>query len=368
MRQRCITGCKSYSAPAPSEEQAETRPSPPDAGRQPLGAGAQPADAGITPAASDLRPPDAGELTEDAGIKAPTRAPAFRIAGANPPRDPYRIIHVAWTMDDGPTPATPKMKTVMGGRPTTWFIMCNQLGTGAKLKANLAELQALQATGHEIAIHSAHPTAARVSWFPVKVAGAVPLAYDSVQAFIADLADFTELLKQHGITPTFVRMPGGEITEVSAYLRAQGVADSETRNRLARKILRQESVAGESAGVENVAADYDAIRAALDVLGLKLWGGSSGGPTISFQSWEAESSASGLTDNVTTFFKRLVNEFATERRERSLIVLAHDTNEGNAKEVQKDIREMEGYPDANGVQIRYHTLSGLLTQVRGVAP
>jgi hypothetical protein len=129
MRQRCIAGCKSYSSPSPSKEHAgETLASPPDAGRQTLDANARPADAGVKPADSDLRPPDAGELTEDAGIKAPTRAPAFRIAGANPPRDPYRIIHVSWTMDDGPTPATPKMKTVMGGRPTTWFIMRTSSG------------------------------------------------------------------------------------------------------------------------------------------------------------------------------------------------------------------------------------------------
>jgi hypothetical protein len=271
-------------------------------------------------------------------------------------------------MDDGPTAATPKMKSVMGDKPTTWFIMRNQLGTGATQKTNLAELQALEAKGHEIAIHSAHPTAAHVSWFPVKVASSVPLAYASVKDFITDLTDFTTLLKTNGINPKFVRMPGGEISEVSAYLKAQGVADEKTRSALARKILKQESVAGESAGVRKVAADYDAIRAALDGLGLKLWGGSAAGPMISFQSWEAESSASGLTDNVTAMFKKLVDDFATTKRERSLIVLAHDTNEANAKEVEKDVQEMEAYAASNGVQIQYHTMSSLFTKVRGTAP
>jgi hypothetical protein len=378
MRQRCILGCKSSSAPpGPEQHAGETGAAPP---KGPADAGAATGDSGATPDAGTPTPdagtqpadpghePAPGELTEDEGTKPPTKAPAVKIAGADPPKDPYRIIHLSWTMDDGPTAATPKMKSVMGDKPTTWFIMRNQLGTGATQKTNLAELQALEAKGHEIAIHSAHPTAAHVSWFPVKVASSVPLAYASVKDFVTDLTDFTTLLKTNGINPKFVRMPGGEISEVSAYLKAQGVADEKTRSALARKILKQESVAGESAGVRKVAADYDAIRAALDGLGLKLWGGSAAGPMISFQSWEAESSASGLTDNVTAMFKKLVDDFATTKRERSLIVLAHDTNEANAKEVEKDVQEMEAYAASNGVQIQYHTMSSLFTKVRGTAP
>lgn len=364
MRQRCILGCKSSTAP-PEQNAAETAAgpapkSPADAGTAAPDAGTQPADAGAAP--------DAGELTEDEGTKSPTKAPAVKIAGADPPKDPYRIIHLSWTMDDGPTAATPKMKSVMGDKPTTWFIMRNQLGTGATQTSNLAELQALEAKGHEIAIHSAHPTMAHVSWFPVRVASSVPLAYASVKDFITDLTDFTALLKTNKITPKFVRMPGGEITEVSAYLKAEGVSDENKRRELARKILKQESVAGESAGVRKVAADYDAIRTALDGLGLKLWGGSAAGPMISFQSWEAESSGSGLTDNVTDLFKKLVDQFATTKRERSLIVLAHDTNEANAREVEKDVKEMEAYAASNGVQIQYHTMTSLFTKVRGTAP
>jgi hypothetical protein len=367
MRQRCILGCKSSSAP-PAEQHAGDTGTGTAAGEAGKPAGATVPDAGTETPESGAEPPAAGEVTEDAGTKAPAKSPAVKIAGAATPTDPYRVIHVSWTMDDGPTAATPKMKSVMGDKPTTWFIMRNQLGTGATQTANLAELAALQAKGHEIAIHSAHPTAAHVSWFPVKVASSVPLAYASVQDFIKDLTDFNKLLTASGVTPKFVRMPGGEITEVSAYLKAQGVTDEKTRSALARKILKQESVAGESAGVQKVAADYDAIRAALDTLGLRLWGGSAAGPMISFQSWEAESSGTGLTDNVTAVFKKLVDDFATTKRERSLIVLAHDTNEANAKEVEKDVKEMEAYAATHGVQIQYHTMTSLFTKVRGFAP
>lgn len=368
MRQRCVFGCTCSG----DEEEAGT---PPPAGTMTAPLVEHAEDAGPKPAGTEIPGTESGKGvdTGDAGTETgeaekAAAAAAVRIAGAATPTDPYRIIHVAWTMDDGPTPATPQMKATIADRPTTWFIMRNQLGTGTDETRNLNDLKDLQAKGHEIAIHSSHPTQAHVAWFPVEVAPAVPKAYATVAEAMAHLTEFVKLLKDNGIQPKFVRMPGGEITEVSAYLKDKGVSDAKQRSELGRKILKQESVSAEAAGVQEVAADYNTIRATLDALGLKLWGGSAAGPMISAQSWEAESSGSGLADNVTEQFKKVVDAFGTVKRERSLIVLAHDTNEANAKEVAKDVKEMEDYAAANGVQIQYHTMSSLFQKVRGYAP
>jgi peptidoglycan/xylan/chitin deacetylase (PgdA/CDA1 family) len=392
MRQRCACTCQADEEPldagapvagvpdsaAPAPGSAQTA----DTGAPPAGVAESPqgdtgtlesperhaGDTGPTP------PADTSDTGGDAGQDAESDTGLAQdladgsVAGASEPGEPYKVIHVAWTLDDGPTAETPAMRKALGAMPATWYIMRNQLGTGETLAAKLKELKAIQDSGSEIAIHSAHPTQAHVAWFPVQVAGAVPKAYETVQEFIADLTAFRNLLTQNGIAVKFVRFPGGAYTEVFRYLESQGVADETERKVLTKKILRQESVADQAEGVRKVATDYDAIRTALDSLGLKIWDGSTAGPLLSFQSWEAESSGTGLTDNVTEKFKKLVDDFAKAKRERSLLVLAHDTHGKNAAEVQKDIAEMESYAATNGVQIRYHTNSSLFAKVRGVPP
>ena len=289
-------------------------------------------------------------------------------AGAVPPSAPYQVIHLAWTFDDGPTAQTRPMRTALGDRPATWFVMRDRLGTGATEAAALTTLAARQAEGDEIAIHSSHPTQSHVSWFPVHVAAAVPKAYSSIADLISDLTTFTLLLHHEGIVPKFVRMPGGEFTEVVAYLKSKGVP-SQRRATLAQRILRQEPVDSEAPGVREVAADYNLIRDSLDALGLRIWGGSAAGPMLTTQSWEAESSGTGLTDNATDKFQRLADAFDHGvQRQRSLILLAHDTAAKNVARVTQAVAQMESYATPRGVQVQYHTKSSLFGAVRGFAP
>jgi hypothetical protein len=378
MRQRCLFGCKSDDGKGEGRDAGEPLPGgvpePPEPTPEPKPEPEAPEGGTTGPPeqAQQAEPEEPAETeapdTAAAGQASPAALGAVRVAGAATPDEPYKVIRLAWTMDDGPTPATSEMKKKLGDIPTTWFIMRNQLGSGATQTTNLNDLKDLEAKGHEIAIHSSHPDQAHVSWFPVKVAAEVPKAYNDVSEATAHLTEFTKLLRDNGLHPKFVRLPGGLASELSAYLKAKGVADEALRDTLVRKIARQESVAGESEGVRKVAADYDTIRTTLDTLKLNLWGGSASGPTISALSWEAESSGSGLTDNVTDKFKGLVDEFSSVHRVRWLIVLAHDTNDANAKEVKADVDTMEAYAAANGVQIRYYTVAGLWQQVRGSAP
>lgn len=278
----------------------------------------------------------------------------------------FRRIHLAWTFDDGPTVATPAMVEAMGHRPATWFIMRDRLAAGAGDAAHRAILQGLVAAGHEIAIHSSHPSETHVAWFPVKVASAVPRAYDSMGELFVHLESFTAWLSANGLPPKFVRLPGGEISEVMAYLATQGVP--KPRAALAQRILRQEDTSNESPGVRRVARDYDALRSKLDELELKVWGGSAAGPLLRSQSWEAESSGGALTNDAWPKFRGLVAAFSTVKRERSLIILAHDTTRKNAEQVARDIAAMEEHAAANDVEIVYHTKSSLYRKVRGVAP
>jgi len=290
------------------------------------------------------------------------------IAGANPPAAPYRVIHLAWTFDDGPTSQTSPMKAALGDRPATWFVMRDRLGSGAAEDAALQALVARQSDGDEIAIHSSHPTLSHVAWFPVHVASSVPLAYTSIADLIADLNAFTLRLRNAGVVPKFVRMPGGEITEVAAYLKSKGVPKQRLIT-LAQRILRQEPVDAEAPGVRNVADDYDLVRATLEVLGLWIWGGSAIGPLLSSQSWEAESSGTGLTDDATDKFKRLTDAFDHGvKKQRSLILLAHDTAAKNVARITLAIQQMEAYAVQRGVQIQYHTKSSLFEVVRGFVP
>jgi hypothetical protein len=86
------------------------------------------------------------------------------------------------------------------------------------------------------------------------------------------------------------------------------------------------------------------------------------------QSWEAESSGRGLTDDVTDRFTGLVNAFGSVHRSRSLIVLAHDNTQVDVVEVGRDVLAMETYADRHGVRVEYYGLSDLFRVVRGEEP
>ncbi|HSJ56103.1 MAG TPA: DUF4157 domain-containing protein, partial [Anaerolineae bacterium] len=136
----------------------------------------------------------------------------MRVGGSTNPSNPYRVIRIAWTLDDGPTAFTSGMQRALGSRPGTWFIMRNRLGAGQTLQASLRNLAQLQSQGQEIAIHSMHPDRGHGAWFPARVSDGVPQVYQSVNDAIADLNDFVTLLRGAGITVRFVRLPGGLIS------------------------------------------------------------------------------------------------------------------------------------------------------------
>lgn len=299
---------------------------------------------------------------------APAEPVPLHVAGREQPDQPYKIIRLGWTLDDGPTEFTGSMRQSLGPRGGTWFIQRSQLGQGDELQrrlTNLVELQNQQQ--NEIAIHSMHPTVNHGSWFPVNVSIHVSKVYDSIEQAMQHLTDFVGLLRGAGLAIHFVRLPGGLITEMNAYLGSVGV-EASRQNSIADQIIRGENISGSAPAALPVQRDYQIMQSTLSQLGLYLWGGGSGSQITQRQSWEAESSGSGLTDDVTARFNRLVDAFSNVHRPRSMIVLAHDNNRVNAEEVARDIRSMETYAENHGVRVEYYTLSSLFRVVRGVEP
>jgi hypothetical protein len=347
-----------------------------------------PSDAGVGETHDTQVDADGGTTLADSASQADTAAGRTsqtqstlpqpqRIAGVQNPNPTHKIIRLAWTFDDGPAPiVTPQMQNILtrstGNRvPATWFIQRSQLGTGARLTQNLQQLTTLQNQFHdEIAIHSAHPSKLHVSWFPVHVSSGVLSAYTTVQGFITDLTTFTALLRTNNINVSFVRMPGGEITEISAYLRHLNVPNA---NAIARLILTQSTLpAGLPSGARTVQNDFNTVMKALNILNLLLWGGSAQGPMIRAQSWEAESSGTGLTNDVITKFQSLLSSFNSTASPRtspaSLIILAHDTLQPNVPMVNTQMTQMESLAQSNGVRIEYYTVRDLFQIVRGNIP
>jgi hypothetical protein len=310
------------------------------------------------------------QLAERSEETPPPSAPTpLHVAGCADPDPSYKIIRIAWTLDDGPTVFTEGMRQILGERGGTWFIMRGLLGEGDVLQRRLQNLVELQERQHnEIAIHSMHPTQDHGAWFPVRVSQGVPHVYDSTAQAMQDLTDFVGLLRGAGLTIHFVRLPGGLISEVLAYLESVGVQGSQRRS-IADRIIQGEDVTGDAPDARPVQEDYQTLQSTLSTLGLHLWGGGGAGtPLTQEQSWEAESSGRGLTDDVTDRFTGLVNAFGSVHRSRSLIVLAHDNTQVDVVEVGRDVLAMETYADRHGVRVEYYGLSDLFRVVRGEEP
>jgi peptidoglycan/xylan/chitin deacetylase (PgdA/CDA1 family) len=328
-------------------------------------------EAGLTPApagaALKLELCAGSEINVDSDSDAMTPA-APVVGGAPKPKNPNAIVRLAWTFDDGPTAVTPAMERVMGSVPGTWFIMRNQLGKGAARAAALKRLAEKQKKGAEFGIHAFHPDIDHHSWYPVGT-GIFPKAYDSVSAAMADLTEFVGMLRGAGIKPKFVRFPGGEFTETRAYLESLGTSAAAS-GALTYKILQGKSVAGHGAAAAKVKADYEAILATLSELGLVLWGGTSSGPLLLNDSWEAEASPEGgkLANNAVSQFKKVVNVVVDEGKPHSLVILAHDTFAANPPAVKKYVAEMDNYARSKDVKIEYYTMMGLYLALRGTAP
>ena len=291
-----------------------------------------------------------------------------------------KVVRVAWTMDDGPTAVTGDMRKALGNIPATWYIMRNQIEAAADPTAKLAELKTAQDGGSEIAIHGLHKTKSHLAWFPSKSRE----SYPSIDAALTDLEAFYAQLTGAGIRVRFVRLPYGEVTEVTHLLATLGMADEKLRGEVARMIIRGEDVSKHGNIATSAKAEWEKFTAKLAVLGLHNWGGAGADkPEISVQSWEAESSGTGLTDNVTAShggkvkaneqgkFERLVDS-VKEGEPRSLVVLAHDTDpkrdKANITEVKHDIERMNSYASSKQVRVEYYTMSELFMLTRGKDP
>ncbi|MBC7974974.1 MAG: DUF4157 domain-containing protein [Myxococcales bacterium] len=339
----------------------------------PLAAGASDREAG----ARDAGTPDRAAMvaatgsTEEQKPAAGTVTPG-KVAGAAASK---KIVRIAWTMDDGPTKVTGDMTKKLNGIPATWYVMRNQIEAGGKPAAKLATLKAAQDGGSEIAIHGLHKTESHLAWFPSK---AKP-SYPSIETALADLEAFCVQLRGVKINPKFVRLPYGELTEMTHMLDKLGMNDAKLRDTVARKILKGESVATDGASAKAAQDAWNKFVAKIAALGLHNWGGAgASSPEISVQSWEAESSGTGLTDDVTSShggkvdakagkFERLADN-VKEGAPRSLVILAHDTAAKNADEVGNDIARIESYATSKQVRLEYYTMSQLFELARGKKP
>jgi hypothetical protein len=332
MQQRCVAGCSSCS----KEEDS--------------GAAKQSAPGGSSAPSAPSTP-------------TPTHAvgPSATAAG-------NKIVRLSWTVDDGPTPFTPGMSAALTPRAATWFIMSNQLGTGAARTTAMSQLVARQKAGDEIGIHSMHPTVAHSAWFPINLGTGVPKGYTTTAAAMTDLTTFTGELRAAGLSVHFGRMPGGELSEVKKYVEDQGGSTS-TSESVAQALLSGATPA--TPAPATVATDVELVMKTLKTLNLHLWGGSASGPEITRTSWEAESSGvPSRTDDVVRRFKGVVDKLAAGSRTSpgSFIILAHDTTKDDVTQAESNVKAMETYATGKGVRVEYYRLADLYQIVRGTPP
>jgi len=259
-------------------------------------------------------------------------------------------LHLAWTVDDGPSPYEDEMAGVFASAgekpiPVTWYIQLDRLlaAPGALEKYK----QLVSSSGHEVGLHGVSATANHIKWFPS--ADKNP-AYRTVDEAIDGITKFKNYLRVRGIPVKFVRAPTGLVSELESYLKKLGYTGvpkkeiEETDKKLkelegkiakigtglrrtkgkekstletelleakkeqarlkdrrlekackpefgaqARLIINAKTCGKKDQTVDKVALDYQTLLKGLERQDLKLWGGDATGK-VSPQSWEAESS------------------------------------------------------------------------------
>lgn len=171
-------------------------------------------------------------------------------------------LHLAWTIDDGPTDLTDAMKVHFpdSHRPATWFITYDNLNKRPDFVKKYLTWQ--NELGHEIAIHGVHAKRNHLSWFPsadgTKENKKLE-SYDSIEDAMVDLEKFHAFLIDKGFKVRFVRLPYGLISELMSYLRKRGVdVDSQSLDKMARDIIAGKSPSNEKA--ELVKADFETMK------------------------------------------------------------------------------------------------------------
>ncbi len=163
-------------------------------------------------------------------------------------------------------------------------------------------------------------------------------------------------------------MPGGELSEVKKYVEDQGGSTS-TSETTASELLQGKTPTSPAPAA--VATDVALVMSTIRSLNLHLWSGSSSGPEVKRNTWEAESSGvPSRTDDVVARFKGLVNKLASGSRKTpaSLVILAHDTTAADVTKASSNIASMESYATSKGVRVEYYTMAGLYEVLRGKAP
>ena len=327
MQQRCVAGCSKCSG----EHEEQTPQTQPTTQTQP---------AASTPQPAHSVGPDAAA----AGSK---------------------VVRLAWTVDDGPTPLTPGMSKELSPRAATWFIMSNQLGSGTARATSIKQLVSRQTAGDEIGIHSMHPTTPHSAWFPISLKG-VAKGYNTTADAMNDLTKFTGELRTAGLKVHFGRMPGGEFSELKKYVEQEGGSDGDAT---ARALLSGKTPPAGTPTV--VSTDVALVMSTLKTLNLHLWGGSATGAELTANTWESESSGvRDRTNDVVTRFTKVVDKLADGSRTKpgSFIILAHDTTPEDVTKAGENIKTMEDYAISKGVRVEYYRMGDLYQIVRGTAP
>ncbi|QNN43963.1 polysaccharide deacetylase family protein [Pedobacter roseus] len=290
------------------------------------------------------------------------------------------MINIALTFDDGPSVYTEKLIEELLERSiknVTWFVSRKQVS-----KFNYVDkLKALQSLGGEIGIHEIHDSKDNMNWFPIS-----SNSYKTVKSAVEDLKIFLSEMSAHNINLRFVRLPGGEYSEIISYLIAKGCPTHQAHF-LTTSVIDGNPLPMEFSQVKN---DYDYLISELNTLGLKIWSGAPrgfpllGGGGFFYNSWQAECSginigrgADNLTLNQSTARKRAgvieqnfgmfeqylysVKEFGCER---SLIVLAHDTSLEDLVKIVSDIDRMQDQAGKNSVELNFLTISELFKKIR----
>jgi hypothetical protein len=260
-------------------------------------------------------------------------------------------LHLAWTVDDGPTKFEGEMMKVFesaGAKPipVTWYIQLDRLLASPGALEKYKKL--VDKNGHEIGLHGVSATANHIKWFPSTDKDENP-SYRTVEEAVEGITNFQKYLNEKGISVKFVRAPTGLVSELESYLKKLGYTGVpkqdlvETDNKLkelekkiagfnvdlkkapsaersalqdklreakreqeclkdfrfeqackpipgqqARSIIDAKTCGKKDPTVEKVALDYQTLLKGLERQKLKLWGGDASGK-VSPQSWEAES-------------------------------------------------------------------------------
>ncbi len=295
-----------------------------------------------------------------------------------------KLVLVSWTFDDGPVKNTDVLKGKINLDHGTWFIVKSNMLRGDGWAANVARYLEFQKNGGTVGIHAQHKDIDHILWFPATV-GAKYKAYASIELAMSELRSFKSELNNAGLTPKFVRLPGGLASQLASYAKHFGFTDTRVvRNGVLDGLPYSSlsNVGGTAWQYNKIVKDYTYFKQELESMSLLLWSGTAKPDTIAAESWQATSSGDkSMTDTATSHvtyessrdayhakkaghFEKLVQGMKAGET-RSMVILAHDTSDVHINEVLEDKRVMEAYAARNDTKIQYVNMDELFTKITG---